>query len=195
MLSWLQPFLGGGRLVIHVMDSLDSLAAAAECKPPLAAEAEQWHRLNGRVDAGFEPKLGTSRAAGTPRPTGDGDGGSAGGCREQHECQTCYFPRCNDAVQHPVLPSPCRRGWRGVGAGMSHGSCCLCPAADRPGVSPSRLGGTEGQEDRGTGSGSGSAAGRGGNLIPAAVTLGSRGCFQRDLRDRQHLSLFASMEG
>lgn len=31
MLSWLQPFLGGGRLVIHVMDSLDSLAAAAEC--------------------------------------------------------------------------------------------------------------------------------------------------------------------
>lgn len=44
MLSWLQPFLGGGRLVIHVMDSLDSPVAAAECKSPLAAEAERWHR-------------------------------------------------------------------------------------------------------------------------------------------------------
>lgn len=111
MLSWLQPFPGGGRLVIHVTDLLDSLAAAAECKSPLAAEAEQWHRLNGKVNAAFEPKLGAPGAAQAPQPMRDRDGGSAGDCREQCECQTHYSPHRNDAIQRLVLPSPCRRRW------------------------------------------------------------------------------------
>lgn len=34
-----------------------------------------------------------------------------------------------------------------------------------------------------------------GHRIPAAATPGKRGCFQWDLWDRQHLSLFAVMEG
>jgi len=52
MLSWLQPFFGGGRFVIHVMDSPDSLAAAAERKPPLCAEAKQRHRPSRGVNTG-----------------------------------------------------------------------------------------------------------------------------------------------
>lgn len=80
------------------------------------------------------------------------------------------------------------------------------PAADCPGVSPPQLGGTKGQEDRGTVSGSSSAAGhaaglggllcpvQAGHRVPSAATPGSRGCFQWDLRDRWHLSLFAAME-
>lgn len=83
MLSWLQPFLEGGRLVIHVMDSLDSLASAAECESQLAAQAERWHRLHGKVNTGIEPER---------RHRGCGDEGSAGGRGEQHGCLVSLPP-------------------------------------------------------------------------------------------------------
>lgn len=92
MLSWLQPFLRGGRLVIHVMDSLDSLAAAGECKSPLAAEAEQRHRLNGRVNTGFEPKLGAPGACGDS-PAHEGQGwGLSWGLRGAAQMPNLLFP-------------------------------------------------------------------------------------------------------
>lgn len=105
MLSWLQPFLEGGRLVIHVMDSLDSLASAAECKSHLAVEAERWHRLHGKVNTGFELEQ---------RHWSCGDGGSTGGCGEQQRCHTLFPP-----ITMPSSTQSCPRPAPRVGTGRS----------------------------------------------------------------------------